>query len=210
MVIAVVASLTSAVACVVMLAVTLSIAGHGPTKAAASEPTPTAAAAERPVAAQVASPRVVAAPALAASSSGTGTGTAQAAGAVGRFRDPRVDGSVTPAIAVLSEKLNMLPAALAPLAGADGEVPAELVARLERAANAGRQLGARLELDEVNTQVCVNLFLDQSLTVIIAERADSASSERLAAITRNTLDGIRAVAGDEAVELARGELTSLR
>lgn len=123
----------------------------------------------------------------------------------------RIDAPVTPEIAELAARLHLVPSALVKVAGADGTVSPAVVARLERAAEAGKGLGSKLGLDPGNSQVFGDLFLDQSLSMIDAETREAGSDpDVIDSITQNTLDGIRAVAGDRGAEEAERLLRELR
>ena len=213
--IAVAASLTSAAVCVAMLAVTISLLRRGP------EPAASVAARTGPgstglrqadEARQVGSAEVsrVPSPWLGAAMR---TGSREEPGPRRESDAPRevrlsmlgAQGPISPQVAELAERLNLRPAALERVAGADGKVPPAVVTRLERAADAGKGLGGRLGLDAGQSQTLGNLFLDQSLAVIDAEERANGTpeAEEIDAIDQDVLAGIRAVGGERAVEEAR-------
>jgi hypothetical protein len=120
--------------------------------------------------------------------------------------------TLSPAVQELAKKFNLNPNALAPLAGADGEVPTAVVARLERSSDAGKGLARRLDLDETNTQTFSNLFLNQTIAVMALERRNGgpAEPEQLDALLQDTLAGVRVLAGEGAVSQAQELLGDLR
>jgi hypothetical protein len=209
--VAVAASVSSAVACTAMLGVTVSLLRHRP-EAAASVPA-------QPIPASPAAPPqrlVIQLPATAPIPMPLGADPAPPregrSPMQARLSSLRVDPPISPAVAALAGKLHLRPGSVARLAGEGGEVPAVVVARLERASNAGKALAVRLGLDETNTEVFGNLFLDQVIALMDEERQNGSAPDaaRIEAITRDTLDGVRATAGEGAVAEAERELGKLR
>lgn len=217
---AVITSITSAVACMAMLGVTISLLRGGPeaaTGAARSDADAPAAAGPRRSAVPGPSsepPRFAALGARARFGTPDESVTEREPDSVPKAVAANLNptGAASPALEELAARLNLNPAALTKFVGADGQVPTAVVARLERTADAGKGLARRLDLDETKTQVFSDLFLSQTIGVLELEQRNGgqADPEQIEALTQDTLAGIRVVGGPRAVSEAEEALGSLR